>query len=149
MADSAEFDELFDESDRPAAEDLDAGGGYLLRLVSALEFLGRGDRHGLTVWDAIEEALRWWVAEAVSMVDGVMDPEAGELRWGERDPLRATLARFLVTAERNGVDSDVGFQQALRHWVTTMSVLHNGGQPWPHPREQSGFPPFVLPTHLT
>ena len=36
-------------------------GGVLLDLVAATDYLAATHRLGLTVWEAVEEALRWWV----------------------------------------------------------------------------------------
>ena len=64
MGMSENFDDLFrSPEDLEPVEDLTEGGSWLLELVAAVDFLGRGDRHGLTVWDALEEAMRWWSAE--------------------------------------------------------------------------------------
>lgn len=40
-------------------ESLEEAGTWLLDLVAAVDHLRRGIRPGITVWDAIEEALRW------------------------------------------------------------------------------------------
>jgi hypothetical protein len=148
MTDGSNFDGLFAVGDAPASERLDDGGGYLLEVVSAVSFLRRGDRHGLTVWNAIEEALRWWTAEAVSTIAGVADPDSADLRWGDPDPLKGTLASFLMAAETTSIDADIAFQQSIRRWAAAMAGLYNDGQPWAPPLDPRGFPPPTIPSPL-
>ena len=122
------------DDDAPYVEDLDLGGTWLLDLVAAVDFLRRGDRNGLTVWDALEEASRWWAAERVSAIDGVPDPDLADLAWADPDALHRSLARLLdATALDPQRTADVALQQAVRRWTATMSSLHNEGEPWPRP----------------
>lgn len=108
-------------------EDLAEGGTWLLDLVAAVDHLRRGHRPGLTVWDAIEEALRWSLPSDDS--DGLPPPA--------HDPLQDTLRRF--------VDSDgpttERLQAAVRRWVVAMADRFNDGHHWPHPAARRGFPP--------
>jgi hypothetical protein len=128
------FDDLFrPDGDEPTPEKVDDGAGHLLDLVAAVDFLRRGDRHGITVWDALEEAIRWWNAETASVIDGVPDPDIADLRWGDPDPLRHTIAIFTTLTDRTGTETPVGLQQAIRRWSSTMSAWHNDGRPWPSP----------------
>ena len=123
------------------SEDLTEGGSHLLDLVAAVDFLRRGDRHGLTVWDALEEALRWWTAEQASAVAGVSDPELADLAWGDPDPLRSSLTYLLAATDT--VATDMAIQQAVRRWAATMSNLYNEGAPWPDPASRRRLPPIV------
>jgi hypothetical protein len=142
MPDPSAFDDLFQpDGDQPTPEDLGDGAGHLLDLVAAVDFLRRGDRHGLTVWDALEEAIRWWNAEAASVISGVPDPDLAELRWGDPDPLHHTLAAFATLTERTGAETQVGLQQAIRRWTATMSVWHNDSHSWAPPRPGRLSPP--------
>ena len=75
----------FDDVDERGDDSLHAG-AWLLDLVAAADHLGRGPRLGLTVWEALEEAVREYVAVEVSMRTG-WDPELGELAWDTSDPL--------------------------------------------------------------
>ena len=137
------FDDLFRaEKDGPMSEDLTEGGSHLLDLVAAVDFLRRGDRHGLTVWDALEEALRWWTAEQASAVAGVSDPELADLVWGDSDPLRSSLTHLLAATDT--VATDVAIQQAVRRWAATMSSLYNDGAPWPDPSSRQTLPPIAV-----
>lgn len=140
------LDQALEANDSETTEDLALGGTWLLDLVSAVDFLRRGDRHGLTVWDALEEAVRWWVAERVSLIDGVPDPDIADLVWGDPDPLRTALRRLLAaSAIDDTVTIDVAMQQAARRWITTMAERYNDDQPWPHPIERRCFPPPSVP----
>jgi hypothetical protein len=97
------------------------GGTWLLDLVAAVDHLRRGLRPGLTVWDAIDEALR-----------------IGEPEWDSPDPLRGTLATLL---DRTAGPLDVEIQAAVRRWVLAAAARYNNGQHWPHPAPRRGFPP--------
>lgn len=126
-----DWTDYFDQPDDPYAEDLNLGGTWLLELVAAVDFLRRGDRHGLTVWDAIEEAVRLWVAERVSTIDGVPDPDFAELGWADASALDRSLGRMLDVLDREPpVPAAVAMQQAIRRWLDLVASVHNDGQPW-------------------
>jgi hypothetical protein len=103
------------EGDDPAD-----GATWLLDLVAAVDHLRRGLRPGLTVWDALEEALR-----------------SNEPDWDDPDPLRTTLHTFL--ASTNG-SLDVEVQAGIRRWVLATAERFNDGHHWPHPAARRGFP---------
>jgi hypothetical protein len=146
MTEPHPLDAALDPDDDIDVEDLATGGTWLLDLVAAVDFLRRGDRHGLTVWDALEEAGRWWVAERVSLIEGVPDPDIADLAWGDPDPLRSAIRRLLAaSALDTDVTIDVALQQAVRRWITTMAERYNDNQPWPHPAARKAFPAPVLP----
>jgi hypothetical protein len=109
-----------------AGEVLAEGGTWLLDLVAAVDHLGRGHRPGFTVWDALEEALRW-----------TRPTGDDEELWDSPDPLADSLGRFVdasgPAAER--------LQAAVRRWVTAMADRYNNGHHWPHPAARRGFPP--------
>ena len=127
-------------------EDLREGGTWLLDVVAAIDHLTRGHRHGITVWDALEEAIRWWIAEQLSAADGVADPELADLPWDAPDPLRATLQRLLNMApDSSPPDVSNAMHQAVRRWTQTMASLYNDGHAWPHPMARRAFPTPILP----
>lgn len=97
---------------------------WLLDLVAAVDHLRRGLRPGLTVWDAMEEAVR-----------------TGEPDWNDTDPLRSALTDLLGRAS-----GPVGLelQAAIRRWVLAAADRYNDGHHWPHPTSRRGFPPPVL-----
>jgi hypothetical protein len=114
-------DSLLPDDDR---EPLEEGGTWLLDLVAAVDHLRRGQRPGLTVWDAIDEALR-----------------TGEPDWDDPDPLRSTLTTLL---ERTTGPVEVEIQAAVRWWVLAAADRYNNGQHWPHPAPRRGFPPPTI-----
>lgn len=112
-------------------EPLDEGGAWLLDLVAAVGYLRRGIRPDFNVWDALEEALRWWTTEQHCRDTGAPDPDAA---WNWEDPLLETL-RWLVNHldDQPDVTASEAFQQAIRHWTLTMADRFNGGYRWPSP----------------
>lgn len=121
-----------------AVESLEEGGTWLLDLVAAVDYLRRGIRPGITVWDAIEEALRWHTSST-----GERDPT--EPDWDDPDPLRSTLTRFLDHAtDAASVDAQI----AMRHWVLAMAARYNDGHHWPHPASRRSFPTPMLAAEL-
>lgn len=132
MTHPSDWSSLFTvEPGGPHDEDLDAGGEWLAELVAAVDFLRRGDRFGLTVWDALEEAIRWWASERASAIVGVADPEQADLRWNDPDPLRRSLTALLTASELDpATPVDIALQQAVRRWVATMAERHNDSCPW-------------------
>lgn len=131
---------LFDDEfvDQPSPEPLDEGGTHLLDIVAAVDYLNRGIRPDLTVWDAIEEAITWWLIDQTNRP--LDSPEPG-------DPLRHRLSQLLDHAPAGG-DSTLAdaLQQALRHWTTATAHLFNNGHHWPHPLARRTFPPRRIAT---
>ena len=107
-------------------EPLAEGGTWLLDVVAAVDHLRRGARPGLTVWDAVAEALSW------TGFDEGTD--------GDDDPLASALARLL---ERSGGTTAAHLQIALRCWVGVMADRYNDGHYWPHPIQRRLFPPAL------
>ena len=98
----------------PTDETLHDAGGLLFQLVAAVDYLGRGFRPGFTVWDAIEEALRW---------HGEFGTD-----WIEPDPLLRTLRlSFSQTAQPSAADT---LTAAIRHWVEAAATTYNDSVPW-------------------
>jgi hypothetical protein len=129
-------------------DDPDEATDRLMEVISAVDFLRRGDRRDLTLWAAIEEALRWWVAERIALLDGHTDVIIPPARIGDDDPLRATLTGLIATAGQDEpVHISIALQQALRRWTAQASEQHNDGQPWPHPPVRRRFPPHLRTVH--
>lgn len=105
----------------------------MLDVVAAVDHLRRGARPGLTVWDALAEALSWWAAEHHDPAGpdnrpvGLVDSLAGVLRLAPDDE---ACARAL--------------QQALRRWADTMAERFNAGHHWPDPHPRRSFPPLLI-----
>lgn len=112
-------DDLFASEELQGDEPAD-GATWLLDLIAAVDHLRRGLRPGLTVWDALEEAVR-----------------TGEPDWDDPDPLRTTLHEFL--ASRSG-PADLELQAGIRRWVLAAAERFNDGHHWPHPAARRGFP---------
>ena len=107
-----------------------------LAVVSAVDYLSRGHRPGLTVYDALEEALRWHTAWSIDGHDDVQLPALREQLWDDPDPLHTVVGHLVADhAPGSGDEPTLGgvLHQALRVWVTRMSEQYNSGQPWVHP----------------
>jgi len=130
---SVDDDREWDLSE-PYVDDPAEATDRMLEVIAAVDFLRRGDRRGITLWAAVEEALRWWVAERTAVLDGYLDPALQAPRFGQPETMRTTLLRLIATA---GQDEPVhitqALQEALRQWSTTMADRYNDHQPWPAP----------------
>jgi hypothetical protein len=115
----------------------------LLDLVAAVDYLSRHHRYGLTIFEAIDEAVR-------DSIDALMGAEATLARatshhaHHERDPLRATLLRlFEVRPQAGAIDgerSDVVITAAIASWVRSMADQYNESHHFPHPAPTHGWP---------
>ena len=115
--------------DEPLAE----GRAWLLDLVAAVDYLRRGIRPNITVWDALEEALRWWTEEELA-TNGALAPELCEGFWEWEDPLREVLRGLIDLLDHgDNLDAATVTQQAIRRWTTIMGARFNAGYPWPPP----------------
>jgi hypothetical protein len=119
--------------------DLDDGAVWL-EVASAVDYLAGTHRPGFTVWDALDEALRWWTAELLDPRDGFPPRRALELPWHDPDPLRSTIEALLTVvppADAPGANAlgDV-FIAALAAWLAVMADEFNDGHRFasPHPR---------------
>ena len=113
-----------------------------LDVVSAVDYLSRGQRPGLTVYDALEEAFRWHSAWSVGLHDEESLPsEATKLPWDDPDPLR-TAVQQLVADNPPSAEQDATISTAVHHalasWVHHMSVTFNDDRRWAHPRFARG-----------
>lgn len=105
-------------------EPLDEGGTRLLDLVAAVDYLRRGLRPGITVWEAIAEALQ--------------QTRSDERRSEEPDSFQPALTERLSTDESETL---ITIQTAIRRWLDTMADRYNDGCHWPHPSARREFPP--------
>ena len=115
-----------DHPDGTSREPLDEGGTWLLDVVAAVDHLRRGYRPGLTVWDALAEALHW--------------AAGSDDQWRHAPDALADALRGLDTATPVAEH----LQGAVRGWVTAMANRYNGGHHWPHPIHRRLFPPPIL-----
>jgi len=102
-----------------------------LEVVAAVDYLSRGHRPGFTVWDAVEEALRWYTAHLIAGDDDRLAAiAAADLPWDDPDPLRTALER-LVEHHPPASDAVMGSAEAidvaLVDWLAAMALEHNDG----------------------
>jgi hypothetical protein len=127
---------------RPLDRDRPASSQVWLDVVSAVGYLSQGHRPGLTVYDALEEALRWHVAWPGEFHDEDWTPsEATKLPWDDPDPLR-TAVEQLVADSQPGDDHDAtissSIHRALALWVRHVSAIYNNDHQWASPQGQRG-----------
>jgi hypothetical protein len=115
-------------------------GGVWLEVVSAVDYLAAAHRPGFTVWDALDEAIRWWTAEHLDPRSGFSPHRVVDLPWHDPDPLRSTIERLLAAVAPadtpHGTTLSDALSAALAAWVTAMADGFNDGQPFatPQPR---------------
>jgi hypothetical protein len=115
-----------------------------LDVVAAVDYLSAAHRLGLTVWEAVEEAIRWWTIDYTTPADDLPDMAFAELPWDDPDPLRSTLERLLGAAAPLGItdghDLATILASALIVWVDRMAILYNDGYAFSHPAPRDGWP---------
>jgi hypothetical protein len=116
--------------------------GVLLDLVAAVDYLSRAHRLDLTAWEALEEALRWWTADRVTLPGDLAARDFAELPWGDDpDPLRTTMERLLAaTGGSDDVDLGAILTVAVDGWVRRMADQYNDGHRFAHPAPRHGWP---------
>ncbi|MFT3851974.1 MAG: hypothetical protein QM733_04445 [Ilumatobacteraceae bacterium] len=120
-------------------------GGALLDLVAAVDYLSATQRLGLTVWEAVEEAVRWWASDRLAGPDGLVDEAFSELPWDDDpDPLRTGFERLLActggAGGPDGLEFGVILTSAIEGWVRRMADLYNAGHRFAHPAPRHGWP---------
>lgn len=102
-----------------------------LEVIAAVDYLSRGHRPGFTVWDAVEEALRWYTANLVAGDDNALAAlAAAELPWDDPDPLRTVLERLVAhqpPSDDGGGTSAEGIHSALADWLLAIAHGYNDG----------------------
>jgi hypothetical protein len=113
-----------------------------LDVVSAVDYLSRGHRPGLTVYDALEEALRWHIGALVAGYDEYPAiVQRGDLPWDDPDALRTALEQLSLhnpPADDEQSTSAHAIHSALAHWILQMADQHNDGCAWAHPQVARG-----------
>lgn len=108
--------------------------GVWLEVVSAVDYLGCGHRPGFTVYDALEESLRWYTAYLVAGDDDTLAAAAAaELPWDDPDPLRTALERLVLhhpPATDDAETTSHAIHEALREWLRLMSEQYNDSWAW-------------------
>jgi hypothetical protein len=120
-----------------------------LEVVAAVDYLSRGHRPGFGVWDAVEEALRWYTAHLVAGDDEALTTAAAaELPWDDTDPLRTALERLVLhhppTAEDEATSSDA-IHAALAEWLFVMARDWNDGHRFTLSAQNSVIPSPIEP----
>ena len=118
-----------------------------LDVTSAVDYLATGHRAGFTVWDAFEEAVRWWLAGHHG--GGGHDTDArAPLPWDDPDPLRTGLEQLLAQLDTSGLPDTPSMSgvlhEALVFWMRQMAEEYNDGHAWTHPRDEGGVPTPLL-----
>ncbi|CAN0428965.1 unnamed protein product [Phaeothamnion confervicola] len=119
---------------RPLDRDRRSSSQVWLDVVSAVDYLSKGHRPGLTVYDALEESLRWHNDALVSGSDDfpAVD-ERVDLPWDDPDPLRTALDQLslhIPTADDAQSTLAHTFHRALAQWVRHMADQYNDGRRW-------------------
>ena len=121
-----------------------------LEVVAAVDYLGRGHRPGFSVWDAVEEALRWYTAHLVAGDDdGLAAMAAADLPWDDPDPLRTALERLVAhhpPADDGEGTSAEAIDAALTDWLRAMAHDYNDGRRFALPDRIHAIPSPVEPS---
>jgi len=115
-----------------------------LQVLGAVEFLAQRHRPGISVWDAVEEAGRWWVADRLNPPEDHDTPVTTELPWGDPDPLRTVLESLLASVPSIGLPSAVTVADALTAglnvWLGYMANTYNDGAAFLRSTPPAGWP---------
>ncbi len=99
------------------------------QVVSASSYLADLERPGFTPWDALDEAIRWWIHDRLS-VEGEVDI-GDDIPWDDPDPLRTTLQVLFDTAPSSGAvdghELSTVLDAALRVWLVRTADQVNDG----------------------
>ena len=119
-------------TEQPERTDPDDARQIWLDVAAAVEYLTHGPRWGLTVWDAVEEAIRWWI---IAYIDRTQPPVTTTPSWDDPDPLRTIIGMTLVELPSAGIEDGWhladALQLALAQWTHQMADLYNQGRHWP------------------
>lgn len=95
------------------------------QVASAVEYIAAVERPGFTVWDAIVEAIRWWIE------DGSFGETAACDRWSEVDGLRGSigdlLSRLPTAGAPGGIHVAEALGAALSEWLEQVEAALNDG----------------------
>jgi hypothetical protein len=112
--------------------------GVWLEAVAAVDYLTDTHRPGFTLWDALDEAIRWWTVEMLDPRDGFPARRAVELPWADPDPLRSSIEALLDAVPP--AESPAAFAlgdvltAATAAWLAVMSDDFNDGHRFGSPR---------------
>lgn len=123
-----------------------------LDLLCAVQFLSHTYRLGLSVSDAVGEAISDWVAEQAAPVWGDLGGSAVEIRVREADldSLRMAMEQFLGATPPAGTPGTptmaIVLTTAIGSWTARMAEVFNESAPWPYPTPTDGWRPSNSPT---
>jgi hypothetical protein len=105
----------------------DSSSACWAEVVAAVEYLAQSERLGITVWDALDEAIRLWAEQWFA---GVGRPAARI----EEDPLRISVEVLLRSVASGAIPGGqplaLVLTAALELWLAEMRDEHNQGQPF-------------------
>jgi len=97
-------------------------------VVAAVDFLAQSERLGMTVWDALDEAIRLWAEEWFQA------STASGSGWSDADPLRTSIEVLLRSAASGatpgGEPLGAVLAAALEVWLDDMRQRYNQGHPF-------------------
>lgn len=105
----------------------DSSSACWAEVVAAVEYLAQSERLGITVWDALDEAIRLWAEEWFA---GAGRPAARS----EKDPLRISVEVLLRSVASGAIPGGQPLASvltaALELWLARMRDEHNQGRPF-------------------
>jgi hypothetical protein len=105
----------------------DSSSACWTEVVAAVEYLAQSERLGITVWDALDEAIRLWADEWFT---GAGRPAARV----EEDPLRISVEVLLRSVASGAIPGGQPLASvltaALELWLAEMRDEHNQGRPF-------------------
>ena len=108
-----------------------------LEALAAVDYLAETHRPGLTLWDALDEAIRWWTAELLDPRDGFPSRRAVDLPWTDPDPLRSSIEALLTAVpaaeSARGIALGDVFTSAMAAWLRVTSEDFNDGHQFSRP----------------
>ena len=95
------------------------------QVASAVEYIAAVDRPGFSVWDAIADAIAFWIE------DGSFGEAGAPERWGEVDGLRSSIGDLLSRLPPAGAQGGVAVAEALgaalSDWLDRIAADLNDG----------------------
>jgi hypothetical protein len=126
-----------------ATPDVDTAAVWL-DVVAATDYLAATHRLGITIWEAVEEAIRWWTTDRLTLPGELPDAAFSDLPWDDPDPLRTAIERLLASTSGaggpDGVELGTILTTALDAWVRKMADQYNDGHRFAHPAPRHGWP---------
>jgi len=130
------------ENETMTTPDADTGGVWL-DVVAATDYLAAIHPLGITIWEAVEEAIRWWTIDHLTLPGELPDGAFSELpRGDDPDPRPTSVERLLASISRagapDGLELGVIQTSALDNSVRRMADQYNDGHRFAHPKPRDG-----------